>query len=92
MDRGAGRDCAGAPGCVTEVDRIRARWRTRRKMAWIAFWALVLIVPAAFWLPDTAEKVAGIIQLVAPSLAAIVMVYIGAATYDDVQNPATRKS
>ena len=54
-------------------------------MAWIAFWTLVVTIPASFLLPDAAQKVAGVIQLVAPSLAIIVMTYIGAATYDDVK-------
>ncbi|HEX7116257.1 MAG TPA: hypothetical protein VF193_14110 [Steroidobacter sp.] len=70
---------------------IRDRWRTRRLMSWIAFATLVLIVPAAFLWPDAAQKVAGVIQLVAPSLAGVVMVYIGAAAYDDVNNPSTRQ-
>lgn len=60
-------------------------------MAWIAFWTLVLMVPTSFALPTAAQQVAGVIQLVAPSLAAIVMIYIGAAAYDDVNNPSTRK-
>jgi hypothetical protein len=65
-------------------EQIRARWRTRRQMAWIAFWTLVLLVPVSFALPDSAQKIAGVIQLVAPALATIVAVYIGAAAYDDV--------
>lgn len=60
-------------------------------MSWIAFVTLVAIVPASFLWPDAAQKVAGVIQLVAPSLAGVVMVYIGAATYDDVKNPSTRQ-
>lgn len=69
---------------------IRARWRTRRRMAWIAFITLVLMVPASFLLPAAAAQIAGIIQIVAPMLAGIVAIYIGAATWDDVTNPGTR--
>lgn len=65
---------------------VRDRWRTRRLMAWIAFWMLIFIIPVSFMLPDSAQKIVGVIQLVAPSLAAILMMYIGAAAYDDVNN------
>lgn len=70
---------------VEETRLTRDRWKTRRMMAWIAFWTLVGMVPISFLNPDSAQKVSGIIQLVAPSLAIIVMAYIGAATYDDVK-------
>lgn len=69
------------------TEQIRARWRTRRMMAWFAFWTLVALVPASFALPDSAQKIAGVIQLVAPALATIVAVYIGSAAYDDVNRP-----
>lgn len=54
-------------------------------MAWIAFWTLVGMIPVSFLVPESAQKIAGIIQLVAPALAGIVMVYIGAATVDDIK-------
>ena len=65
----------------------RAQWRTRRLMAWIAFWTLILIIPASFLLPQSAKEIAGILQAIAPSLMLIVAAYIGMATMDDIKRP-----
>ena len=65
----------------TPVDR----WRHRRKMAWIAFWAgvsypLLLMITMIF------DKEASMLTLAVPYLmflASVVGAYIGMATMDD---------
>lgn len=69
----------------------RDRWKTRRMMAWISFWDLVLAIPAAAimyalkWI-DVAfiTAIAGIGIAVITGLFAIITTFIGAAAYDDV--------
>lgn len=69
----------------------RGRWRSRRLMAQVAFWDLILVLPVSAilyslkWI-DAAyiSAIAGIAIAVITGLFAIVSTFIGAAAYDDV--------
>lgn len=78
---------------TTTEEETRRRWRSRRLMARVAFWDLILTIPMTMiaynlkWI-DTAyiTAMAGILIAVITGLFAIVSTYIGFATYDDVKS------
>lgn len=67
-------------------DLTRERWKTRRRMAWVAFGALLMQTPLLMFMDkDWITSASGILISVVGFLAGIVMVYIGAATVDDIK-------
>lgn len=71
----------------------RDRWKTRRWMAKMAFWVLILSLPASvyfYYLGWIDAKyiiaISGIAISVMSAIAAIITMYIGASAYDDVNN------
>ena len=76
------------------TDETRRRWRTRRLMAWVGFWWVILSVPTTALLYklkfiDTAfiTAMSGVVIGVLTAIGAIISTYIGASAYDDVNNP-----
>lgn len=75
------------------ITTIRARWKTRRMMALVAFWDLILTFPLSAllyklkWI-DAAyiAAMSGLLIAVITGITAIISTYIGAATYDDIKN------
>ena len=64
---------------------IRARWKTRRRMAKVSFAYLLLVVPVMAFFVDS-EKIgllAGVTIAVIGALATLISVYIGSAAYED---------
>lgn len=63
------------------------RWANRRKMAWIALWALIAMGAAtlvvALIKPEAATASGMVVSAIAVSLAGIVGAYVGFATADD---------
>lgn len=67
-------------------DITRERWKTRRLMAWLCLGALGAL-PLLIMLKDKdwLLSAAGIIQALITLFGGIIMVYIAAATVDDVK-------
>lgn len=64
----------------------RERWKTRRQMAWLCLGALLLLpLFILFQDKDWLLSAAGIIQALITLFGGIIMVYIAAATVDDVK-------
>ena len=64
----------------------RERWKTRRLMAWLCLGALLLLpLFILFQDKDWLISAAGIIQALITLFGGIIMVYIGAATLDDIK-------
>lgn len=61
---------------------IRARWKTRRRMAWIAFlMAVTYPIQVAIW-----PHLAGITAAFLSFCGSVVVVYIGGAVVDDYKS------
>lgn len=73
---------AGEP---IDLERTRARWRTRRRMTWIALFALLAIAAACFAVPDAVAKTEAVLIALAVSFGGIIGSYFGFATQDDVR-------
>lgn len=65
-----------------DVQAWRDRWKGRRKMAWIALWAMIVFTVALFALPtDRIEKLADPISWFYMSMSTIVGCYMGMTTW-----------
>ena len=66
------------------------RWKNRRRMSWIALWATLLVTAAMmFWVPES--RISSLDEVVVwfyVSMASIIGVYIGSATFADIKSMA----
>jgi hypothetical protein len=70
------------------------RWKNRRRMSWIALWAIMIVtICQLFFVPET--RLADLEETVTWfyfSMASIISVYIGSATFSDIKAMAQRRS
>jgi len=90
-----------APLCAADIDRARfeytkeqtaitldnERWKNRRRMSWIALWATMAVTAAMmFIVPESRiEKLDEVVVWFYVSMASIIGVYIGSATFSDIK-------
>lgn len=70
------------------------RWKNRRRMSWLALWGIMLVTVAMFfWVPETRiEKLEEVVVWFYFSMASIISVYIGSATFSDIKSMVGRKN
>ena len=70
------------------------RWKNRRRMSWIALWATMLVTAAMmFFVPESRiEKLDEVVVWFYVSMASIIGVYIGSATFADIKSLAEKRS
>jgi cation transport ATPase len=69
-----------------EIELDRERWKNRRRMAWLALWAMIIMAGAMFlYVPETKiEKLDEIVAWFMMAMASIVGTYIGTSTWAQV--------
>ncbi len=69
----------------------KERWKNRRRMAWICLWATMIVTGAMMFLvPET--RITSLDEVVVwfyVSMASIIGVYIGSATFSDIKSIAS---
>lgn len=69
---------------LSKVASSNLRWRYRRRLAMYAFWVMAAITVGIFIVPsDRLTVIIPILTIIYPSYSAIVMAYIGFATWDE---------
>lgn len=70
------------------------RWKNRRRMSWIALAAIMAVTSAMmFFVPESRiEKLEEVVVWFYFSMASIIGVYIGSATFSDIKSMADRRS
>lgn len=97
-----------APLCAADINRAKfeytkeqtalvldnERWKNRRRMSWIALWATLLVTAAMmFFVPEARiEKLDEVVVWFYVSMASIIGVYIGSATFADIKSMAEKRS
>jgi len=97
-----------APLCAADINRAKfeytkeqtalkldnERWKNRRRMAWISLWATMIVTAAMmFAVPETRiEKLDEVVVWFYVSMASIIGVYIGSATFSDIKSLAEKRS
>lgn len=69
-----------------EIDLDKERWKNRRRMAWLALWAMIGMTVAMFvWVPESKlEKLDEIVAWFMMAMASIVGAYIGISGWAQV--------